>query len=471
MVSLPSPRVSKTRALGVELFPLLIVVRDLHVGADPHLAAIRLQFAEEQPQQRGLAGTVRADETDPIAAQDADREVLHDGGGAEGLADPRGFEHDAARRVRQLHLDTRGSRARAPGRAGLPHRQQRAHAALVAGAPRLDALAQPHLLLGEPLVELLLLQRLVREPLVLLAQEGRVVARPRREAPAIELDDARREALEERAVVRHEDQRAGVLGQEVLQPGDRFEVEVVGRFVEQQHVGLRDQGPREQDAPAPSARQRIDHRVGRERQPREHQLDPLLEAPAVALLEGVLQATQPRQGCRRAVLGHLDRGMVVGRHEIGQVTQPLGDHVEDRAIGRERHILLEPRDADPGGLPDHAAVGLDLAGNDAQQRGLAAAVPADDAHALPRLQLQAHLVEQRRVAVGERYAVEREHRHGQTGCNPPEGGSHRIARPSWDPASAGFGAGWRAPLHRRRTAARRPSGIRLKADPTKSGDA
>ena len=113
-----------------------------------------------------------------------------------------------------------GSRALGlqPHRAHLPaarralgaHRHQRPHAPFVARAPRLDALPQPGLLLGQLLVELLLLQRLVREPLVLLAQERVVVARPRRQPAAIELDDPRRQPLEERAVVGDEQHRAGV---------------------------------------------------------------------------------------------------------------------------------------------------------------------------------------------------------------------------------------------------------------------
>ena len=58
-------------ALGIELLALLIVVGDLHVGAAAHLAGVGRELAEQQPQQRRLAGAVRADQADAIAAHDA----------------------------------------------------------------------------------------------------------------------------------------------------------------------------------------------------------------------------------------------------------------------------------------------------------------------------------------------------------------------------------------------------------------
>ena len=53
--------------------------------------------------------------------------------------------------------------------------------------------------------------------------------------------------------VMHE--RAVEVAQEALEPDDRLEVEVVGRLVEQQRVGLHEQDARECDAHLPTARQ------------------------------------------------------------------------------------------------------------------------------------------------------------------------------------------------------------------------
>jgi hypothetical protein len=50
----------------------------------------------------------------------------------------------------------------------------------------------------------------------------------------------------------------GIFVQEALEPGDRFGVEMVGRLVEQKHVGLGQQQPAQRDAPTLAARERGD---------------------------------------------------------------------------------------------------------------------------------------------------------------------------------------------------------------------
>src|SRR5205823_14242345 len=104
-------------------------------------------------------------------------------------------------------------------------------APFVARAPRLDAAAQPRFLDLHALVELLPRERFVREPLLLLPKERRVVAGPRRQLSAIDLDDARRDALQKRPIVRDEDDGAGIFRQKRFDPGDRVELEVIGRLV------------------------------------------------------------------------------------------------------------------------------------------------------------------------------------------------------------------------------------------------
>src|SRR3954462_12991820 len=52
----------------------------------------------------------------------------------------------------------------------------------------------------------------------------------------LQLDDARGERGDELAVVRHEDERAGVFLERAVQRLDRFHVEVVGRLIQQHHV-------------------------------------------------------------------------------------------------------------------------------------------------------------------------------------------------------------------------------------------
>ena len=129
--------------------------------------------------------------------------------------------------------------------------------------------------------------------------------------------------------------RARVVGEEILEPRDRVDVEMVRRLVEQQEVRLRHQRPCEQDAAAPAAGEGVDDGVGGQAEAGEHQLDALLEAPAVALLEFVLEpARAARAPPRSHVSATPDGGVVVRHHEVAQVAEALGDHVEDREVGR-----------------------------------------------------------------------------------------------------------------------------------------
>ena len=70
-----------------------------------------------------------------------------------------------------------------------------------------------------------------------------------------DLDDLRRELLDEVAIVRHEDQRAAVVLERVEQHVLRIEIEVVGRLVEQQRVRRAQQHARDGEPRALAARQ------------------------------------------------------------------------------------------------------------------------------------------------------------------------------------------------------------------------
>ena len=98
------------------------------------------------------------------------------------------------------------------------------------------------------------------QALVLLLQPVGVVALPRDAAAAVELEDPLGGVVEEVAVVGDRDHGAGVAGEELLQPLDRFGVEVVGRFVEQQHVRLLQQQAAQRDAALLAAGQLADDR-------------------------------------------------------------------------------------------------------------------------------------------------------------------------------------------------------------------
>ena len=82
-----------------------------------------------------------------------------------------------------------------------------------------------------------------------------VVPFPRKRLRAIELENPAGDVVEEVAIVRDRDDRAFVFLEEVLEPGDRLGVEMVGRLVEQQQVRRLQQQPAQRDAAPLAARE------------------------------------------------------------------------------------------------------------------------------------------------------------------------------------------------------------------------
>ena len=208
-----------------------------------------------------------------------------------------------------------------------------------------------------------------------------------------------------------EHHRAGIGGEKVLEPRNRVDVEMVGRLVEQQQLGLADQRPRQQDAPPPAAGEGLDDRFRRQVEPRDDPLDALLEAPAVAFLEVVLQAAEAFEPRRGRVAGDLDGGMVILGHERGEIAEPFRHHIEHRLRRRQRHVLHQPRDRMPGCRQTLPRSGCDRSIDNLQQRGFAGAVAADQRNPFARLDLERRVFEQWKVTVGDGDAVENDEGH------------------------------------------------------------
>ena len=167
-------------------------------------------------------------------------------------------------------------------------------------------------------------------------------------ATAVELEDPLGDVVEEVAVVGDRDDRARVLLQEALQPVDRLGVEVVGRLVEQQQVGVAEEQAGERHAALLAAGERGDVGVvGRAAQGVHRDVDVALEVPGVGggdpvLERGLLGADGVVVGVGVGPLGH-DRVVLVDEG------LDLGDAVQDVALdvlGRvELGLLAEEADA------------------------------------------------------------------------------------------------------------------------------
>ena len=159
------------------------------------------------------------------------------------------------------------------------------------------------------------------------------------------------DALQQVPVVRYHDERAGPGVQQILGRGQHVGVDIVGGFVEHQHI-----------------------RFGKQR---EHQLQPAALAAGEftdARRQVVAMEPEPLQQLRRGHIATFD--LELG----GQSPDDLADHVA-LDIGQDARLLVEHRQLHGLAALDPAAGGCDGPGDEAQQGRLARAVGADDAGA------------------------------------------------------------------------------------------
>jgi hypothetical protein len=201
--------------------------------------------------------------------------------------------------------------------------------------------------------------------------------------------------VQEVAVVRDDDDGGLALVQHVFQPADGVDVEVVGRFVEQQDVGVGEQRLRQQHAQL-EARRDLAH-------------------GAVVLLDGDADAQQQLAGARLGVVAahfaefgfefggvqviflgrlrvHVDG--VLFLHHPPHLGVALQHHVEHALVLVAELVLAQPRHALAGVERDIARSRLQFAGEDFHEGGFAAAVGADQAVAVAVAELDVDVLEQ-----------------------------------------------------------------------------
>ena len=223
---------------------------------------------------------------------------------------------------------------------------------------------------------------------------------------AVDLGDAGHDPVHEVAVVRRHQERAGPLLQERLEPDDRFDVEMVGRLVHQQDVGLAEQHARHRDAHLPAARERADVAVDPlvvEAETVQNLAGPALERVAAQVVVFLLDLAEARQdpihvvGARRIghrVLQLLE--LVVQRAEPPAARDRL---VEHRPAGHFLDVLTEVADRRPPRHRHFAVVRLLLADDHPEDRRLARAVRPDEADFVAGIQLEGRVDEEHLPAV------------------------------------------------------------------------
>ncbi|MNF74268.1 hypothetical protein D3C84_562960 [compost metagenome] len=202
-------------------------------------------------------------------------------------------------------------------------------------------------------------------------------------------------AVEEVAVVGNDDHGAVTRREDVFQPADGVDVQVVGRLVQQQHVGIGEQRLGQQHAQLP-ARRHFAHRAEvlgqRDAQAEEQLAGARFGGVAVHLGELGLQLGHGhavflahfRQRVDAVALGlHLPQFFVTHDHGVDHVEFFVGELVlaqlAQAGVGIQHHL---------------AAGGLEVAAEDLHEGRLAATVGADQAVAVAVVELDGNVFKQ-----------------------------------------------------------------------------
>ena len=216
--------------------------------------------------------------------------------------------------------------------------------------------------------------------------EARVVAGIEGQALVRHMEDAVRHGIEQGAVMAHHHERPGIAPEMGFQPCGRLEVEMVGRLVEQQQVGLDEEPGGERDPHAPTAGEAGERRL----------LHRLVDAEA---------GEQPRRARRRRMRADLrEPGLDLGAARppgalcIGDQGRALpigGEHGFARRLRAARDLLIDQPDGPAAGAQDRALIGLEPARDEAKQGGLAAAIASDQPKPAVGADLRGHAFEKK----------------------------------------------------------------------------
>ncbi|OIQ66310.1 hypothetical protein GALL_521220 [mine drainage metagenome] len=228
----------------------------------------------------------------------------------------------------------------------------------------------------------------------------------------LKMQDAVHRAVQQAAVVADDQNGVGIFLQIRLEPERTFKVEVVGWFVEQQEVRLREQHARQRHPHAPAAGEvRAGHQLlfRRKAQPLQDRRRAPLCRPGVDIGKTVLDIGDAvRIGCR---LGF--------GHQFGAFGVRRKDGFQQRGRGRG-HLLRDAADAGAGGQADVAALQHQLAADQAEKRGFPRPIAADEAHFVTGGNTSGRALEQWAAVNGITDVFDAEH-----GASPASSGAER----------------------------------------------
>ena len=194
--------------------------------------------------------------------------------------------------------------------------------------------------------------------------------------------------VEEVTVVSDGNQSAGILCQVLFQPFHRLGVEVVGRLVKQQDVGLLQKQTAQSHATALASGQVFDQLVVRRTTQRVHgAVQTVVDVPGIGRVKFVLQFGLTLYQLVHLVLvlqyfGVAERvvHLVIFHQQVHDMLHAFLHHLANRLVGVKLRVLLQIADAVTGREHHIALIGFVDAGYDLEERRFSRSVQTDDAN-------------------------------------------------------------------------------------------
>ena len=228
---------------------------------------------------------------------------------------------------------------------------------------------------------------------------------------AVEFENPFGGVVEEVAVVGDGNDGAGKTHEKLFEPLDRLGVEVVGRFIQQQHVGARQEQAAQGDAAFLAAGEIADRRVPR-RQAQGVGGDFELRLAVGAghgddgLVPGLFLGELVEVGVRLGIGGIDFIQLLLGLHDLAQAGLDL---LADCSGGIELGFLRQIADGNAGQVLHFPVIFLVRPGHDAQHGGFARAVEAQQADLGAREERKGDVLDD--LTLGGNDLAHAEHRH------------------------------------------------------------
>ena len=260
----------------------------------------------------------------------------------------------------------------------LTHGLQGTNTPHITSPASLDALPNPGLFLLEALVKQRVLPFFFLQRFFLEVQVAVVGGSEAHQLPAVQLYNPGRHPPDKRPIMADKQHGAAKLAQGLFQPGDRGDVQVVCRLIQQQNIRVGNQSFCQENTALPASREGIEGLIGINAILTKNGGYLLIQSPAVQGFKTLLDFHQPVQARLVALLGQL----VELCQQLAGFRKGPGNHFIGRAGVLGGQVLRQHRQNSAIIETNHATIGCHFATDNLQQGRFSLAVSSQQTHTL-----------------------------------------------------------------------------------------